>query len=180
MTRLLMRFFPAAWRSRYGQELTDLVSETGLTPRVAADIARAGTSERVRAARAALNGGTSMTFGPAWRHPTAWAVVGAVVLLPTLAFVVVSAFVTVTPFESVLSTQRYLDLALVVAPAVAALLAAVPLVRLNFTRVEGGSSEASLSVRLRAVNMVVVVVGLGVACLLVGHILFESVLQLGA
>jgi hypothetical protein len=35
-------------------------------------------------------------------------------------------------------------------------------------------------VRLRSANVVVVVLGLGIACLLVGHILFESVMQLGS
>ena len=49
MTRLLLRFFPAAWRARYGEEVADLVTDTGLTPRVAADLARAGTAERVHA-----------------------------------------------------------------------------------------------------------------------------------
>jgi len=120
-----------------------------------------------------------MIVGPAWRHPTAWAVAGAVVLLPTLIFVVLAALQTPVPsVDELLNTQRYLDLALVVAPAVAALLAAVPLIRLGFNQVDGGS-EASLSVRLRAANVIVVVLGLGVACLLVGHILFESVMRVG-
>jgi hypothetical protein len=180
MTRLLLRFFPAAWRARYGEEVADLVMDTGLTPRVAVDLARAGTAERIRATRTALNGGTSMIFGPAWRHPTAWAVAGAIVLLPTLTFVVLSALRTTLPsVDDLLNTQRVADLALVLAPAVAALLAGVPLIRLGITHIDGGS-EASLSVRLRSANVVVVVLGLGIACLLVGHILFESVMQLGS
>jgi hypothetical protein len=180
VTRLLLRFFPAAWRDRYGDELSDLVSETGVSPRVAADIARAGSAERIRAARVALKGGTSMIFAPAWRHPTAWAVAGAIVLVPTLTLVVLAALrTTVAPVDDLLNSQRYLDLALVLGPAFAALLAALPLVRIGFTHIDGGS-EASLSVRLRAANVVVVVIGLGVASLLVGHILFESVMQIGA
>lgn len=179
MIRLLLLFFPAAWRARYGEELKDLVSDTGVTPRVAADLARAGTAERMRAARAALSGGTSMIFGPAWRHPTAWAVAAFVVLLPTLTIIVLAALQTNVPsVNSLLNSQRYLDLALVVAPGVAALLAGVPLIRLGINHVDGGS-EASLSVRLRAANVTVFVLGLGVACLLVGHILFESVMQVG-
>jgi hypothetical protein len=107
-------------------------------------------------------------------------VAGAIVLLPTLAFVVLSALRTTLPsVDDLLNTQRVADLALVLAPAVAALLAGVPLIRLGFTNVDGGS-EASLSVRLRSANVVVVVLGLGIACLLVGHILFESVMQLGS
>lgn len=180
MTRLLLRLFPAAWRARYGDELAELVTDTGLTPRVAADLARAGTTERVRAARATISGGTSMTFGPAWRHPTAWAVAGAMVLLPTLVFIVFSALgATIAPLNDLVNAQRSVDLALVLAPAVGACLAAVPLIRLGVSRVEG-ASEASLSVRLRAANVAVVVVGLGIAGFLVGHILFESVMHIGA
>ena len=120
-----------------------------------------------------------MTFGPAWRHPTAWAVAGAIVLLPTLVFLALSAMQTSVPsVTEALNSQRYLDLAIVLAPAFAAFLAAAPLIRLGLTRVDG-ASEASLSVRLKAANVAVVVVGLGIACLIVGHILFESVLQLG-
>src|SRR5689334_471332 len=118
MTRVLLRLYPGAWRARYGDELVALVDDTGLTPRVAVDLARAGTKERARAARAALIGGTSMTFGPAWRHPTAWAVAGAIVVLPTLAFLILSALGTRAPVaDDLLNSQRYLDLALVLLPA---------------------------------------------------------------
>src|SRR3954454_2470614 len=98
MTRWLLRLYPGAWRARYGEELAALVDDTGLTPRVAIDLARAGTKERARAARAALTGGASMTFGPAWRHPTAWAVAGAIVVLPTLFLLALTALgAAVTP-----------------------------------------------------------------------------------
>jgi hypothetical protein len=180
MTRLLLRIFPAAWRGRYGDELLDLVADTGLSAHVAADLVRAGLRERVRAARAALTGGTSMIFAPAWRHPTAWAVVGVIFLTPTLGFVALSALTTVpNPLNNLLNSQRVADLLLVISPAVAALFAGVPLVRLGVDRVEG-SSELSLSVRLRAANVVVVVLALGIGSLLVVHIVFESVMRLGA
>jgi hypothetical protein len=189
MTRLLLRLFPAAWRTRYGDELLDLISDTGLTPRAVADIARAGLAERVRATRSALIGGASMTFGPAWRHPTAWAAAGAVILIPTLAFVALSMLtyqfgigglaIVTDPLNTWLNSQRVVDLALLLLPAAAALMAGVPLVRLGASRVDG-ASELSLSVRLRALNVVVVVVALAIGSLLVGHILFESVMQVGA
>ena len=179
MTRHLLRLFPAAWRARYGEELLDLVDETGLTPRAAFDVARAGLAERARVAREALTGGTSVIVGPAWRHPTAWAVAGAVVLLPTLIAIAFPVFISSSPLYDQLTSQRVLDLAIVLAPALAALLAGVPLVRLGYSRVDLGS-EASLSVRLRAANMVVVIVGLGISCFFVGHILFESVMQVGS
>jgi hypothetical protein len=190
MNRLLLRLFPRAWRARYGEELLDLVSDSGLTPRAAADIARAGLVERVRATRSALLGGVSMTFGPAWRHPTAWAFVGLVALVPMMLFIAMS-FATdyqlaragldgfAISVQSWLNTNRLADLVLVSLPAIAALFAGVPLVRLGVNHIDG-SSEVSLSVRLRALNVVVVVVALGIGSLLVGHILFESVMQVGA
>ena len=183
-----MRIYPAAWRARYGDELVELVADTGLSSRALLDIVRAGLAERARAARTALIGGISMTFGPAWRHPTAWASIGAIVLLPTLFFVVISMLTYqfgftglagfADPINSWLNSQRILDLLLVLTPAIAAFLAGVPLVRIGFSRVNGGS-EASLSVRLRALNVVVVAAALAVGSLLVLHILFESVMQVG-
>jgi hypothetical protein len=188
MTRLLLRFFPRAWRERYGDELIDLVADTGLTPRAAADIARSGVRERARSANEALDGGVQMILGPAWRHPTAWAVVGAIVLIPTAFFVVLSMLVyqfgvtglsaVADPINAWLNSQRYLDLALVVSPAIAAFFAGVPLVRIGLTRSASGS-EASLAVRLRVANLAVVMVGLAIASLLVLHIVFESVMQVG-
>jgi len=189
MTRLLLRLYPASWRARYGGELIELISETGMSPRIAADIARAGASERIRATRQTLTGGTTMTVQPAWRHPTAWAVAGAVVMLPTLLFVVMSMLTyqlgatgltaVLAPVNAWLDAERVADLFLVVAPALAALLAGVPLIRLGYHHVDG-TGEASLSVRLRVVNVVVLVVALGLGSLLVGHILFESVMLAGA
>src|SRR4051812_29222475 len=90
MTRLLLRLFPSAWRARYGEELDDLISDTGLTTGVAADVLRAALAERARAIRAGLIGGSSMTFGPAWRHPTAWALIGLVALVPLVFVLAVS------------------------------------------------------------------------------------------
>jgi hypothetical protein len=190
MTRLLLRLYPAAWRNRYGEELLELVAETGLTPRVAADLVRSGLRERARAAKASLVGGVSMALGPAWRHPTAWAIAGLIALLP-VAFVLAASIALpyqiaragldgfVNSLQSWLNTNRLADLLLITLPAVAAFCAGVPLVRLGMTRA-GGSSEVSLSVRLRVVNVAVVLLALAIGGLLVGHIVFESVMQIGA
>jgi hypothetical protein len=111
------------------------------------------------------------------------------VLLPTLAFVIMSMLTyqlgvtslsgVADPLNSWLNSQRVADLLLVISPVVAALLAGVPIVRIGISRTDG-ASEASLSVRLRAVNVVVVVAALVIGSVLVGHILFESVMQVGS
>jgi hypothetical protein len=189
MTRLLTRIYPRAWRERYGDELSDLIDATGLTPRIAMDVARGAAREWTNAARFALTGGVTMVIGPAWRHPTSWALVSLVVLAPTLTMVVLSLFAyqlgmtgLITFMEPVtrwLNSQRLLDALLVGAPAVAFLLAAAPLLRLEL-RMSDTGREAVLGVRLRAVNVVIGLVALVVGGLLIGHILFESVLQVGA
>ena len=81
--------------------------------------------------------------------------------------------------QSWLNTTRWADLALVLAAGT--------------RRIHGRSSAgapgldscrrifgSSLSVRLRALNVIVVVAALAIGSLLVGHILFESVMQVGA
>ena len=130
-----------------------------------------------------------MTLGPAYRHPTAWAVVGAIVMLPTAFFVVTSAAtyqfgVTglagfADPLNSWLNSYRVLDLLLVATPALTVLLAGLPMLRVGMTRVEG-ATEASVVLRLRWLNVAVVLLALLVGGVLVGHILLESVLEAGA
>ena len=129
-----------------------------------------------------------MTIGLAWRHPTAWAVAAGVVLLPTLFFVAVSILTyqlgvtglasVADPLNSWLDSQRFLDLLLVIAPAMAVLLAAVPLLRLSVST-EDGDQLATIGIRLRVANVVVGVVALLTGALLVGHIVAEAVLQVG-
>jgi hypothetical protein len=72
---------------------------------------------------------------------------------------------------------RFLDLLLVIAPAVALLLALVPLLRLELTTGKGG--ELVLGLKLRALNVAVGLIALAVGGLLVAHIVAESVLQAG-
>lgn len=191
MKRLLLRAYPAAWRKRYGDELLALMDETGFGPREALDLLRSGF--RLRAARlrdAITDGGVQMVIGPAWRHPTGWAVAGAVIVAPTLLMVGLSmvtyelglsgltAFME--PVNNLLQRVRPLDLALVLSPGVALLAALVPLLRLELRGGASGEREAVLGLRLRVPNLLVGLLSLGVFGLLVWHIVVESVLQVGA
>jgi hypothetical protein len=187
--RLLLACYPRGWRRRYGSELLDLLDDTGLTPRTVADVAAAGLRQRARGARQALQGGVAMTFGPAWRHPTAFAVAGAILLIPT--FIVVSASLLayeldvralrslVEPVMAAMAHWRAFDLLLVGAPPLAALAAVAPLVRLGLERCEG-TLQAVITVRALALNAVVGLLAIGIGGLLVWHIVVESVLQAGA
>ena len=187
--RLLVRCYPAAWRRRYGDELLDLLAEDPLTPRVMLDVAATGLSLRGRAARRALQGDTVMTFRPAWRHPTAFAVVGALLILPTFLFVAASLLSyelgfaairdVVAPIQAAITSVRLVDLFLVMAPALAALAAIAPLLRLGWERREG-SLQAVLTVRALGLNLAVGLLAIGLGGVLIWHIVVESVLQAGA
>ena len=187
--RLLLRCYPPAWRERYGDELLDLISDVPLTPRALVDVASSGIALRAHAARRALQGDTVMTIRPAWRHPTAFAVVGALLILPTLFFVASSLLAYeldltavrefVAPIQAALTSVRAVDLLLVLAPALAAVAAIAPLLRLGWER-RDGTLQAVVTVRALALNLAVGLVAIGLGGVLVWHIVVESVLQAGA
>ena len=188
LIRWLLRCYPATWRVRYGQELADLITEGPMTPRVVVDVASAGLRQRLHAVRLALTGGTVMTIGPAWRHPTAFAVIGAILLLPTFAFVgasllgyelgIAAVRGVIEPVAEAMNRWRVVDLLLVAAPPLAFVAAVAPLIRFGVER-RDGALEAIVAVRTRLLNVVIGLVALLLAGLLVWHIVVESVLQLG-
>jgi hypothetical protein len=189
LTRTLLRSYPPAWRVRYGQELADLIAQSRLTPRVALDVVAAGLRQRSHAVRLAFNGGHVMTIGPAWRHPTAFAVIGALLLLPTFLLVGASLLGyelgveavrgAVESLTGVMARWRIVDLLLVAAPAIAFVAAVAPLLRFGVER-RDGALEAVVAVRGKLLNALVGGVALLLAGLLVWHIVVESVLQVGA
>jgi len=176
---VVVRLHPMSWRLRYGDEVADLVDESDSTLTDAVDLVRSALREH-------MNGGAPMRFEPARRHPTAFALAGGLALVPTLAVVALSLIghelgvsavaVAVDPWIAWLDTVRPLDLALVVAPMIALLLAVIPLVDL---RIEREAGDAAIALRLRALtaNLVIAAVALLVGMALIGHIVSESVLQ---
>lgn len=189
MIRLLLLAYPPAWRRRYGDELGQLLGDTGVTPAVALDLIRGGLYERGRSLNSIVSGGGGMVIGPAWRHPTGLAVAAAAVMAPTFLFVIGSVLayeLGISALQSQLdavnqwlSSSRILDLILVLAPAVAFVLAIAPLVRFQFQKGESGR-EAVFGIRLRLANVLVGAVALALGGMLVWHIVVESVLQAGA
>jgi hypothetical protein len=130
-----------------------------------------------------------VTIGPAWRHPTAFALVAAILLLPTFAFVGASVLayeldlrpfrLLVEPTMDALTKWRFIDLLLVAAPPLAAIAALAPLVRVGIGR-RAGTLEAVVTIRALALNVFVAFVALVLAGMLIWHIVVESVLQAGA
>ncbi|HKO32573.1 MAG TPA: hypothetical protein VJY85_02400 [Candidatus Limnocylindria bacterium] len=187
--RLLLRCYPPAWRERYGDELLDLISDVPLTPRALIDVASSGIALRAHIARRALQGDTVVTIRPAWRHPTAFAVIGALLILPTL-FLVASSLLAyeldltavrsfVAPIQAALTSVRAVDLLLVLAPALALVAAIAPLLRLGWER-RDGTLQAVIVVRALALNVAVGLVAIVLGGVLVWHIVVESVMQAGA
>lgn len=118
-----------------------------------------------------------MRFEPAHRHPLAFAVLALVVMAPTLAVVALSA--VGLDAMTWITGPRIVDLGLVLAPLAAFVIAGLPLLDL---RLERGGDGTMLALRVRALpaNLIVGMVAIALAALLVGHIVTESVLQLGA
>ncbi|MEP6469194.1 MAG: hypothetical protein ABJC24_05435 [Chloroflexota bacterium] len=189
LSRLLLLCYPRSWRRRYGDELLGLLVDTHLTPRSALDVAAAGIRQRLHAAGLSVSGGIAVTIGPAWRHPTAFALVAAVILLPTFVFVGASMLAyeldlgpvraLVEPTMEALANWRVIDLLLVAAPPLAAIAAVAPLVRVGIGR-RTGTLEAVVTIRALALNLFVAFVALILAGMLIWHIVVESVLQAGA
>jgi len=188
--RWLLYLYPADWRQRYGDELAQLVSDAGgLSIGISIDLISGGVRERGRALRSSLFGGGGMTFGPAYRHPTWLAGVALVVMTPVFIVVVGSLLAYQLGLTSLQPTMdaltgwlntapRSVDLVLIVSPAIAFCLAAAPLLRFDLTADSSGR-EARLGVRLRAANVVAGLVAIAIGGVLVWHIVFESVMQVG-
>jgi hypothetical protein len=180
--RAALRLYPYGWRRRYGDEVSELIEGTEISVADAVDMARAAVIERMK-------GGAPVQFGLARRHPGTFAVAALLVVAPTLAVVAVSLLghelgiaavaAAFDPMVGWIGTVRPLDLALVVAPLVALLLAVLPLVDL---RVETDEHGPALALRVRAIraNLLVAAVALVVGAVLVGHIVTETVLRTGA
>ena len=180
--KALLRAYPQAWRARYGAEIRDLIDDADAGIGDVADLA-AG------AARQHITGGAPMRFEPARRHPFAFAVAAFLVMAPTcvilslsligheLGFTAVAA--AIDPVIVSVTAWRVVDLFLVSAPLVALALAMLPLLDL---RVESGDEGPTLTLRMRALtaNVVVAALSLLSGAILVGHIVTESVLGLGA
>jgi hypothetical protein len=189
LSRLLLLCYPRSWRQRYGDELLALLSDTQLTPRSALDVAIAGFRQRLHAAARSLSGGISVTIGPAWRHPTAFALVAAILLLPTFVFVGLSILAYeldlqplrsfVEPTMAALDRWRIIDLFLVAAPPLAAMAALAPLLKVGLDR-RAGTLEAVVTIRALALNVFVALVALALAGMLIWHIVVESVMGSGA
>ena len=183
----ILRLYPSAWRRRYGAELTDLLEEMPSTPATTADLLRGAVTLHMRALldrvapRMVPAGGPPMPTHPLQRHPTASALIAALITAPTVIFVALSFLAYqlelpgmqtwLQPFmDGLTKAPRIVDLFLLGAPFLAFLVAALPLIGLRAERVDG---ELRITLALQARTLNLIVVGL---CVLVGGFLASHML----
>lgn len=185
----ILRLYPSAWRRRYGDELSDLIDEMPSTPATTLDLLRGAAALHMRgladrlAPRVVTAEGPPMPTHSLQRHPTASALVAALLAAPTAIFVTVSVLAYqlelpgmqtwLQPFmDGLQQAPRVVDLLLVAAPFLAFLLAALPLIGLRLERMNG-ELRVTLGLRARTLNMIVLGVCLVVGGFLVNYFLGE-------
>ncbi len=182
VARLALRLHPDRWRRRYEAELLDLIEDTDSSLADAADLASSAMREH-------LHGDAPMRFDTAHRHPGPFALAALLVLAPTLAIVTLSiighelGFTAVAravdPVVALIGEARAVDLAVVVAPGIAFVLAVLPLASLRLDRGDGGPTLA-LTMRSVPANLAIALLSMVIAAVLVAHAMSEAALHVGA
>jgi hypothetical protein len=191
--RPILRLYPSAWRRRYGDELADLLEELPATPTITLDLLRGAVTLHIRAfvdrlaPRLASAGGPPMPTHPLQRHPTATALIAALITAPTLIFVALSFFAYqlelpgmqawLQPFmDGLAQAPRIVDLFLLAAPFIAFVIAALPLIGLRLDRIDG-ELRITLALRARTLNLIVLAVCVVVGGFLASHLLVEFLFE---
>jgi hypothetical protein len=189
----ILRLYPAAWRRRYGEELSDLLDEMPASPATILDLLRGALTLHLRALfdrlapRLLTAGGPPMPTHSLQRHPTATALVAALIAAPTAIFVTVSFLAYqlglpgmqawLQPFmDRLQQAPRIVDLFLLAAPFLAFLLAALPLIGLRLERVDG-ELRIILGLRARTLNLLVLALCVVVGGFLVSHLIAEFLFE---
>jgi hypothetical protein len=189
----ILRLYPSGWRRRYGEELSDLLEEVPATPATTVDLLRGAATLHMRAfldrlaPRLVSAGGPPMPTHPLQRHPTATALIAALIAAPTVIFVALSflAYQLALPgmqdwlqpfMDGLARAPRIVDLFLLGAPFLAFLIAALPLIGLRLERVDG-ELRVTLALRARTLNVIVLAMCVVVGGFLASHILVEFLFE---
>jgi len=128
-----------------------------------------------------------MPTHPLQRHPTATALVAALITAPTVTFVTLSFLAYqlelpgmqawLQPFmDGLARAPRIVDLFLLAAPFLAFLIAALPLIGLRLERTDG-ELRVTVALRARALNLIVLVVCVTVGGFLFSHLVVEFLFE---
>jgi hypothetical protein len=191
--KTILRIYPAAWRRRYGEELSDLLDEMPSTPATTLDLLRGAATLHMRAfldrvaPRLVSAGGPPMPSHPLQRHPTASALVAVLIAAPTAIFVTLSFLAYqlelpgmqawLKPFmDGLQQAPRIVDLFLLAAPFLAFLVAALPLIGMRLDRIDG-ELRVTVALRARALNLIVLLLCVAVGGFLVSHLVVEFLFE---
>ena len=181
MIRQILSLYPSAWRERYAAEVEELVEAVGLSPRTALDLLISAMRERVRPSARRMAGGPSMMIDRPGPGSLTLAILGFIVLVPTLLFISFSILIynLGVPVDSIRSIIEVaigivpVDIGFAVLPIVALLTAAAPLLRLRVARdAEGAGLVVWVGVRSlqhRRANAVVAALAAAVIIILVAY-----------
>jgi len=188
----LLRLYPSAWRARYEAEVAELLDELPTDHWVLLDLIRGAFVERARAvwrrtpASPIPAGGPPMLEHPLQRHPTSLALLALVLVAPTFLFVFVSLLAyqlevpglatAVEPVLGAFAGMRWVDVFLLGAPFLAFLVAVIPLVGIGWGRANG-ELHLTISLRARALNVVVLIVCVLLGGLLVAYLVGEFMVE---
>jgi hypothetical protein len=189
----ILNLYPSAWRRRYGEELTDLLEELPATPATTVDLLRGAATLHMRAfldrlaPRLVSAGGPPMPTHPLQRHPTATALVAALITAPTVIFVALSFLAYqlelpgmqawLQPFmDGLAQAPRIVDLFLLGAPFLAFLIAGLPLIGLRLERTDG-ELRITLALRARTLNLIVLGICVVVGGFLASHLIVEFLFE---
>jgi hypothetical protein len=189
----ILRLYPSAWRRRYGEELSNLLEEVPATPATTVDLLRGAATLHMRAfldrlaPRLVSAGGPPMPTHPLQRHPTATALIAALITAPTVIFVALSFLAYqlelpgmqtwLQPFmDGLAQAPRIVDLFLLGAPFLAFLIAALPLIGLRLERVDG-ELRITLALRARTLNLIVLGICVVVGGFLASHLIVEFLFE---
>ena len=153
LMRLALRLYPAAWRSRYGPEVEQLIEDGHGSPADLVDLVVHAPSTTT------LQDEVSRMNGRLAAHPMRLAIIAVIVMLPTAFLVGIAVLKYILgvpgPFDSVEPTMTPIvthpigETIFVLAPYVAFVLAVVPFTRLRLGWRDGrlaASAEASVPV----------------------------------
>jgi hypothetical protein len=169
LAHLLMRAYPQRWRHRYGSEYTALLEELPADPRTVINVLAAGTGERLRLPKGRSpafigsgSGGPIMTFDLGGWHARLFAVVALFVTAPLAFFLGLNALgynlnlagpLSLAETLRPLLDNKAVGLYLMGAPALAFLIALVPILRFTIGRNQG-ELFLNFGVRGRVLNLI--------------------------
>ena len=181
--RRLVRLYPSTWRERYGDEFEALLEDVRASPSVVADVALGALRARLSALRERpspmAEGGIVTDVERAPDHGSTFALLGLLILSPTLVFLALAGLkyglAVHAPFDaaSPFFLVRFVEYWVVLAPWLAFVLAAAPIVRLRVSR-DAGIVTAGVTIRFRALNVAVGLLSAAVIVFLLAFFLAEN------